>query len=90
MSRVMAMWMIEGLWEFLSREDHVVSGHSLPFRNAGASRNSGRLPEEDDVDSAGKTTVPAAARKIQRRWSMDGIVEFWRNWDWDKRATKHY
>lgn len=76
MSRVMAMWMIEGLWEFLStEEDHVVLGHSLPFRNAGASRNSGRLPE-DEEEVAGKITVPVTARKRQRRWSFDDMVEF--------------
>lgn len=40
-SRVIAMWMIEGLCS-RSNGDQAVLEHSLPFRNAGASRNVGR------------------------------------------------
>lgn len=43
--------MIEGLYEPFGSEDHVVLGHSTPFRNAGASLNEGRSP---DVTVAGK------------------------------------
>lgn len=40
-SRVIAMWMMEGLC-VRSSGDHAVLKHSLPFRNAGASLNAGR------------------------------------------------
>ena len=46
MSKVMAMWIMEGLWIFLSRADHAVLGHSLPFRNAGASRKEGNSAKQ--------------------------------------------
>lgn len=67
-SRVMAMWIKEGLCEFLSIvEDHVVLGHSLPFRNAGASRNSGRSPEFIAFAAAKDCTVTAAVRKNKKK-----------------------
>ena len=63
------MWIKEGLKEFFSTaDDHVVLGHSLPFRNAGASRNSGRSPELVAAAAAvnGKVTTATRKRKEQR------------------------
>ncbi|KAK8474963.1 hypothetical protein V6N13_010962 [Hibiscus sabdariffa] len=54
---------MEGLWICLSRDDHVVLGHSLPFRNAGASRKGGNSAEQRLI-----VTV-----KIKKRWrGLDG------------------
>lgn len=65
MSNVIAIWIMEGLWISLSREDHVVCGHSLPFRNAGASRKEGRSAKQRRI-----MTV-----KIKKRLSgLDGCI----------------
>lgn len=57
----MAMWMIDGL----SSEDPVVLGHSLPFRNAGASLNLGSSPE---------IAVVTIVKKMKRTESNVGLI----------------
>lgn len=67
-SRVIAMWMIEGLCS-RSDGDHVVLEHSLPFRNAGASRNAGRSVRVTvtQLIAIGKSTSRHKRKRKRRR-----------------------
>lgn len=68
MSKVIAMWIREGLWTFLSRDDHVVLGHSPPFRNAGASRKEGNSAKQ-------RLIVTVKSKKILRGFDEGIVVE---------------